>query len=926
MRIGGMYTIDFTRVSKIPKFNVSVKTGDSKRTISLILLENNKIINLNDYTVTVAAKKSDGNDIFNDVSIVDAENGICEVEVTKQMSALDTDLPCEIVLYGADGTVASSSNFVISKISSVRNEESIVSSSEFTALSKALTEVKNIDNRFKEVDSQIKDIEQQKANKNDLNDLESLFKKMSINIENLVGGYGGCYPDVSQISSNVDKKCWCIITEGQYAGYIATYNNDFQSWETVDKIFNVNELATAIPEKSVSYNKLDFIEEYINLWDKTWVSGYVLQFDSQINKLVYTKSTGGKIAVVKVKPSTKYTITKGDSDRFSIASHSSIPTQGESLNTSLLIDPNISKVTVTTGVNDYYLLVYVSSSSQNTPPDWFQVEEGNSATPYNEKFIIPNLFIFDKLGYFSGGKNAITVNYATNTIDILPGELFIYTNNINNYADETNRSLTLDTSSNTNVLLFDYKATKKLYLIPIRDINSYLGGYVILGFIRHSNGVMTSHSINGIHSAIQNTTSFGFLSGDYTKVSVNYDTNTIDIDGASNSIRVFVNNNNYPTTSDNYSLNLDAYNSTNVLLFDYVNTKKFYLVAIEKMNTYLKGYAIVGFIRQYNGVIANHNILGFCTKIKNDFENICYDFDVLDSGSVFRTKTEYIGINSSRDTQDVYSIYDTLVNSNKSYITKEQIGTDSVHNPIFAYKFTHKNSSNFNNKKILVIGGTHGFEYASIFATASFFKNLCENWSTDDALRTLRFNVDFIVIPILNPYGFLNNSRKNENEVDLNRNYGYAWEDADVVDKSSPYFKGDSPFSEKQTQLIRDLVNTEKNNLAFVVDVHNNDSWSYYGTDFKNVASKILKGSARLVDSYLAEDSNVPTSKKNIIIADINPGSTIKYIGHQGIPCCILEGAWNAYENSGVVGWEKATQNVLENLLGNLFLSVVRKK
>ena len=158
MRIGGMYTIDFTRVSKIPKFSVTIKKGDSKRTIELILLQNSQAINLDDYTVTVAAKKSDGNDIFNDVKIIDAENGICEVEITEQMLATNLDLPCEIILYGADGTVASSSNFVIGIVQSVRNEESIVSSSEFTALSKALTEVKNIDNRFKEVGSQINTI------------------------------------------------------------------------------------------------------------------------------------------------------------------------------------------------------------------------------------------------------------------------------------------------------------------------------------------------------------------------------------------------------------------------------------------------------------------------------------------------------------------------------------------------------------------------------------------------------------------------------------------------------------------------------------------------------------------------------------------------------------------------------------------------
>ena len=161
MKIGGTNTIDFARVSKFPKFVIDVKSRDRKRAISLILLENNTPINLNNYTVTVAAKKSDGNDIFNDVTVVDAKNGICEVEVTEQMLALDTDLPCEIVLYGEDGTVATSSNFVIGKISSVRDENSIISSSEFTGLTKALSEVKNIDNRFKEVNSQL----EHKANK-----------------------------------------------------------------------------------------------------------------------------------------------------------------------------------------------------------------------------------------------------------------------------------------------------------------------------------------------------------------------------------------------------------------------------------------------------------------------------------------------------------------------------------------------------------------------------------------------------------------------------------------------------------------------------------------------------------------------------------------------------------------------------------------
>ncbi len=177
MKIGGVNTIDFARVSKIPKFSVNVKSGDSKRVIPLVLLENNIAINLNEYTVTVAAVKSDGNNVFNDVTIIDPLAGVCEVEITEQMLATNLDLPCELVLYGKDGTVASSSNFVISRISSVRNEEIIVSSNEFTALTAALTRVQNFDNRINS--------KRDKSVKITKNDLDTSSNSAKIGLNNL---------------------------------------------------------------------------------------------------------------------------------------------------------------------------------------------------------------------------------------------------------------------------------------------------------------------------------------------------------------------------------------------------------------------------------------------------------------------------------------------------------------------------------------------------------------------------------------------------------------------------------------------------------------------------------------------------------------------------------------------------------------------
>ncbi|MDK0695975.1 BppU family phage baseplate upper protein [Clostridium perfringens] len=177
MQIGGTYIIDFARISEIPKFYTKIKTGDRRRTIKLILLKNNEVLNLNDYTVTVAAKKSDGSDIFNNVNIVNAPNGQCEVEITEQMLAANLDLPCEIIVYDEGGVVASSSNFVISIIDSLKDEESIVSSSEFTALTLALSKVQNFDNRINS--------KRDKSAKITRNDLDTSSNNSKIGLNNL---------------------------------------------------------------------------------------------------------------------------------------------------------------------------------------------------------------------------------------------------------------------------------------------------------------------------------------------------------------------------------------------------------------------------------------------------------------------------------------------------------------------------------------------------------------------------------------------------------------------------------------------------------------------------------------------------------------------------------------------------------------------
>lgn len=62
-----------------------------------------------------------------------------------------------------------------------------------------------------------------------------------------------------------------------------------------------------------------------------------------------------------------------------------------------------------------------------------------------------------------------------------------------------------------------------------------------------------------------------------------------------------------------------------------------------------------------------------------------------------------------------------------------------------------------NVPKILVISAIYGYEQVSAYSTALFFKDLAESWQDKEQLEFLRWNVDFVIIPVANPYGYDSN-------------------------------------------------------------------------------------------------------------------------------------------------------------------------
>lgn len=103
---------------------------------------------------------------------------------------------------------------------------------------------------------------------------------------------------------------------------------------------------------------------------------------------------------------------------------------------------------------------------------------------------------------------------------------------------------------------------------------------------------------------------------------------------------------------------------------------------------------------------------------------------------------------------------------------------------------------------------------------------LLENYETDEEVKYLMENVELYFIPCINPDGYVynettnpqgggfwrKNRKTNDNSeaigVDLNRNYGFNWGIDDTgssIDLFNDTYRGDAPFSEPETQAVRDF-------------------------------------------------------------------------------------------------------------------------
>lgn len=293
---------------------------------------------------------------------------------------------------------------------------------------------------------------------------------------------------------------------------------------------------------------------------------------------------------------------------------------------------------------------------------------------------------------------------------------------------------------------------------------------------------------------------------------------------------------------------------------------------------------------------------------------------------------------------DYYAAYDELCNY-RHIVEKEapigystlpsgdRLSKDANQYPINLYRIPNANAA----KRIVLMGAIHGdSQYTETNPTGNgwygdsgdaqeailipyfFVVDLIRHRDNNPQYKKLLEMYEIDIIPIINPWGVQNHSRRNGNNVDLNRNFDVTdsngesrWEN---VVGSSASGKGASAFSENESQAIRDYINSY-NDIHLVIETHARGNVNLEG-DYRFFAVCPDDDSARELESAI---SDAVSSAK----AYFGTGGGYKgYTRDNTNPSCY---SWIFYEN-GIPAFEpELAQNMANRFYSIITLSEERR-
>lgn len=210
--------------------------------------------------------------------------------------------------------------------------------------------------------------------------------------------------------------------------------------------------------------------------------------------------------------------------------------------------------------------------------------------------------------------------------------------------------------------------------------------------------------------------------------------------------------------------------------------------------------------------------------------------------------------------------YDTLMSSHPSYITKSVYGETGYGDyPLVSYTLTPENYT----KTFYIQAGIHGNEHDAVQTLLRIVEILCDhtNESAYSALRPLRNNIRFVIIPCVHPWGWDNSSMNRPYEpivgdndmMNMNRNLDFNHQYA----LSAAGSGGNYPWQVPETRHIKFVMESiGYENIDYAIDYHDGGDvkehfWINYNMDGNN-------GEAvrKLVSDLVAyEEKNYPQYK-----------------------------------------------------------------
>jgi murein tripeptide amidase MpaA len=186
---------------------------------------------------------------------------------------------------------------------------------------------------------------------------------------------------------------------------------------------------------------------------------------------------------------------------------------------------------------------------------------------------------------------------------------------------------------------------------------------------------------------------------------------------------------------------------------------------------------------------------------------------------------------------DIYTYMDTQLAAHPDMVSKADFGDTIESRDMFAYTITAPDEpGNLAADRPIIIwnGGQHAREWVSPMTVTYIASRLINDAATDPEVDQLLKDIRFVIIPVLNPDGYLyswsserywrKNRRDNPGSsfgVDLNRNWNVAWSgDGASSDPFDDTYYGTAPFSEPETNALSTLAQSFGDDLVAHIDYH----------------------------------------------------------------------------------------------------------